>query len=177
MYRAFDLQEMREVAVKVHHLNSGWSEAKKQSYVLHAVREYKIHKSLCHPRVVGLLDIFEVDDSTFATVLEVCNGGDLESHLREHNALPEREARAIVVQIIQGLAYLNEPRRRIIHYDLKPANILFDSCGEVKITVILPPTAFWHGLHSLCFSTKHLSAPSVSLSLCLLPPANPTPME
>ena len=33
--------------------------------------------------------------------------------------LPEKEARAITSQIFAGLAYLNEPGRRFIHYDLK----------------------------------------------------------
>lgn len=51
--------------------------------------------------------------------------------------LPEKEARAIASQICAGLAYLNQPPNRIIHYDLKPANVLFDKFGEVKITV--PP--------------------------------------
>ena len=51
--------------------------------------------------------------------------------------LPEKEARAIASQIFDGLAYLNGPSRRIIHYDLKPANILFNQLGEVKITVSL----------------------------------------
>eukprot|EP00873_Tetraselmis_striata_P036570 jgi/Tetstr1/456834/TSEL_043508.t1 len=134
VYRAFDVKALREVAIKVHQLNSSWSEAKKQSYVRHAVREYNIQKGLKNPRVVALTDLFEIDHNTFATVLEVCLGGDLEGHLREHGSLPEKEAKAIVAQILQGLAYLNDPGRRIIHYDLKPANILFDSFGEVKIT-------------------------------------------
>lgn len=46
--------------------------------------------------------------------------------------LPEKEARAIMVQIFAGLAYLAS--RHIIHYDLKPANILFDALGHAKIT-------------------------------------------
>ena len=53
--------------------------------------------------------------------------------------LPEKECKAIASQIFAGLAYLNDPAagRRIIHYDLKPANIMFDHYGEVKITVRL----------------------------------------
>jgi Protein kinase domain len=49
--------------------------------------------------------------------------------------LPEREAKAITAQMLAGLAYLNGLKQRIIHYDLKPANILFDSLGGVKIAV------------------------------------------
>jgi serine/threonine protein kinase len=71
--------------------------------------------------------------------------------------LPEREARAIMSQVFSGLAYLNRGGGsggsseclpaglhggaggswggpRVIHYDLKPANILFDSLGTVKLT-------------------------------------------
>ncbi len=45
-FQAFDLQDLREVAVKLHQLNSSWSDVKKASYVKHAVREYKIHRQL-----------------------------------------------------------------------------------------------------------------------------------
>ena len=53
--------------------------------------------------------------------------------------LPEKETKAIAAQMFEGLAYLNGPSRRIIHYDLKPANILFDQLGLVKITVSCMP--------------------------------------
>lgn len=33
---------------------------------------------------MALLDIFEVDANTFATVLQLCTGGDLDTHLKEH---------------------------------------------------------------------------------------------
>ena len=82
--QAFDLNELREVAVKIHQLHSSWNEAKKASYVRHALREYSIHRGLAHARIVALLDIFEIDANTFATVLELCTGGDLDTHLKEH---------------------------------------------------------------------------------------------
>lgn len=134
VFRAFDLQALRSVAVKIHQLSSQWSEAKKASYVKHSVREYHIHRALHHPRIVSLLDIFEIDNNTFATVLELCVGGDLEAYVKCHETLPEREARAIMAQVLSALAYLNTKPRSIIHYDLKPANILFDANGECKVT-------------------------------------------
>lgn len=78
------MEGLQQVAVKIHQLNTGWSGVKKASYVKHAVREYNIHRTIRHSRVVALLDIFEIDSNTFATVLELCDGGDLDSHLKEH---------------------------------------------------------------------------------------------
>ena len=46
--QALDLETMQEVAVKVHQLNSAWSEAKKVNFVKHALREYRIHRC-CSP--------------------------------------------------------------------------------------------------------------------------------
>ncbi len=72
------------MACKIHQLNSSWCEAKKQSYVKHAIREYNIHKGLRHAHITALADIFEIDNNTFATILELCDGEDLDSHLRDH---------------------------------------------------------------------------------------------
>ena len=134
VYKAMDLVDLQEVACKIHQLNSQWSEVKKASYVKHSVREYKIHKNLHHPKIVSLLDIFEIDNNTFATVLQLADGGDLDSYIKQHETLPEREAKAILAQVLSGLTYLNTKPRSVIHYDLKPANILFDRNGEVKLT-------------------------------------------
>lgn len=137
VWLAFDLDAAREVAVKFHQLDQRWSEEKKRAYVRHAAREYSITRDLDHPRVVKLFDVFEVDDDTFATVIEFCAGDDLDALLRARRTLPEREARAIILQVLAGLRHLHAPsklRNAIIHYDLKPGNILFDDKGDVKIT-------------------------------------------
>mmetsp|Transcript_28737 Transcript_28737/g.93413 ORF Transcript_28737/g.93413 Transcript_28737/m.93413 type:complete len:416 (-) Transcript_28737:118-1365(-) len=152
VWRAFDLVEFREVACKVHQLNSVWSDEKKANYTRHATREYAIHKALHHPRVVRMFDVFEIDMDSFATVLELCRGTDLDHMLKEQGCVPEREAKAMLVQLLSALHYLSaegaeavaasgggssdprHTRRSIIHYDLKPGNILFDEHGELKIT-------------------------------------------
>ncbi|KAK3040194.1 hypothetical protein RJ639_028444 [Escallonia herrerae] len=134
VYKAFDLVEHRYVACKLHGLNAQWSEDKKQSYVRHAIREYNIHKTLVHHHIVRLWDIFEIDQNTFCTVLEYCSGKDLDAVLKATPVLPEKEARIIIVQIFQGLVYLNKRTQKIIHYDLKPGNVLFDELGVAKVT-------------------------------------------
>ncbi|XP_076944039.1 serine/threonine-protein kinase TOUSLED-like [Bidens hawaiensis] len=134
VYKAFDLVEYRYVACKLHGLNANWSEDKKQSYIRHAIREYNIHKTLVHHHIVRLWDIFEIDQNTFCTILEYCSGKDLDAVLKATPVLPEREARIIIFQIFQGLIYLNKRNQRIIHYDLKPGNVLFDEFGVAKVT-------------------------------------------
>ncbi|KAF5192657.1 Serine/threonine-protein kinase TOUSLED [Thalictrum thalictroides] len=134
VYKAYDLVEYKYVACKLHGLNAQWSEEKKQSYIRHAIREYNIHKSLVHRHIVRLWDIFEIDQNTFCTVLDYCSGKDLDAVLKATPVLPEREARIIIVQIFQGLVYLNKRPQKIIHYDLKPGNVLFDDVGIAKVT-------------------------------------------
>ncbi|KAK1354493.1 Serine/threonine-protein kinase TOUSLED [Heracleum sosnowskyi] len=134
VYKAFDLVEHRYVACKLHGLNAQWSEEKKQSYIRHAIREYNIHKTLVHHHIVRLWDTFEIDQNTFCTVLEYCSGKDLDAVLKGTPILPEKEARIIIVQIFQGLVYLNKRTQKIIHYDLKPGNVLFDELGVAKVT-------------------------------------------
>jgi tousled-like kinase len=136
VYRAYDLKLFRQVACKIHQLSHNWATEKKASYLRHAERECEIHTSLVHPRIVALYDVFEIDENTFCTVMEFCKGGDLDSYLKQHKSLPEMEARVLTAQLFDGLRYLmsrEKDKLKIIHYDLKPGNLLFDENGNLKI--------------------------------------------
>ena len=139
--QGFDTKEQRYVACKIHQLNKDWKDDKKANYIKHALREYNIHKNLQHPRIVNLFDVFEIDANSFCTVLEYCDGHDLDFYLKQvrsfcffnfvhsdligyisfqHKTIAEREARSIVMQVSSALKYLNEIKPPVIHYDLKP---------------------------------------------------------
>lgn len=72
----------------------------------------------------------EISDNEFATVLQLCEGPDLSTYLKVKKMLSEKEARNITRQILTALKCLSE--HNIIHYDLKPGNIIFDR-GFVKV--------------------------------------------
>lgn len=74
----------------------------------------------------------------FCTVLEYIEGNDIDFFLKQHKVIPEKEARSVVMQTVSALRYLNNGiKPPVIHFDLKPANILLGSgtsSGEIKIT-------------------------------------------
>lgn len=133
VYRAFDLENNIEVACKIHQLNPQWSDSLKDNYIRHTIRENQIHKEIVHSKIVRHFDTIEIDLSSFCTVLELCSGPDLHTYLKMHKQLSEKEARGIIIQILAGLEYLNKLQRKIIHFDLKPQNIIFHNM-EVKIS-------------------------------------------
>lgn len=133
VYKAYDLLEHIQIAIKFHQLNSSWPEMIKANYIKHALRENQIHRELNHPRVVKHYDTLEIDNNCFCTILEYCSGEDLHHYLKKHKTLTEKEAKSIMQQIFSALKYLNEQKEKIIHFDLKPHNILMNS-GEIKIT-------------------------------------------
>lgn len=133
VYKAYDLVNHIEVACKIHQLNSQWSDSIKENYIKHTIRENQIHKDINHSKVVKHYDTIEIDNSSFCTVLELCTGPDLHTYLKMHKNLIEKEARVIISQILYGLEYLNKLPKKIIHYDLKPQNIIFHKM-EVKIS-------------------------------------------
>lgn len=75
---------------------ANWLQA---NYVKHAMREKDIHKTLDHPRIVRLFDLFTIDNHSFCTVLEYCDGNDLDFYLKQNKQIPEKEARSIIMQV------------------------------------------------------------------------------
>uniref|UniRef100_A0A1I8HVM1 Protein kinase domain-containing protein n=1 Tax=Macrostomum lignano TaxID=282301 RepID=A0A1I8HVM1_9PLAT len=137
VHKAYDMTEHRFVACKIHQLSPSWPKEKKDNYIRHAVREIEIHKTLQHPRIVKVYDVFDIDSDCFCTVLEYSKGCDLDFYLKQNKSLPEREARNVICQVVSALKYLNQRRPPVIHYDLKPGNILLgegDSVADIKLT-------------------------------------------
>lgn len=138
VWKAFDLVEGRYVACKIHHIQREWSAQTRAHYLRHAQRELDIMRSLDHPHLTRMYDVFSRGDSMFISVMEYSHGMDLDTYLKRYRTMKEADARLILLQMTDVLRYLASLENPIIHYDLKPANILLHrddpSILDIKVT-------------------------------------------
>jgi serine/threonine-protein kinase len=83
-----------------------------------------------HPNVVKVFDIHRVDDLLFIE-MELMTGGSLMARLLREGALREDTAASIIRKILRALATAHE--RGIIHRDVDPRNVLFNTAGVAKL--------------------------------------------
>ena len=65
-------------------------------------------------------------------ILEYCNGGSLSNLLQSFKKLNEHLIRKYLIQILRGIEYLHI--HNIVHRDIKCANILLNSEGNIKVS-------------------------------------------
>jgi len=88
------------------------------------MKEIEILKKIQHEHIVSLLD-FQWDTSHIYLILEFCGGGDLSKLIKSRKKLPEYFVKRFLQQLAAALKYLSE--NEIVHFDLKPHNILLTS--------------------------------------------------
>ncbi|MFC2015812.1 SUMF1/EgtB/PvdO family nonheme iron enzyme [Chloroflexota bacterium] len=85
---------------------------------------------LTHRHIVRTHNVFQ-EGENYYIAMEYMAGGSLEERLREGGPLPVDEALRVAAEVCEGLACAHE--ERVVHCDLKPANILFDVSGRAKV--------------------------------------------
>ena len=96
--------------------------------------EYEFMRSLDHPNIIKAFDAFETVEN-FYMVMEYCAGGELFARITEKKRYSERDAAAVMTQILEGIGYLHD--NKIAHCDLKPDNFLFMTADEdAKLKII-----------------------------------------
>ncbi|XP_049863225.1 cyclin-dependent kinase 14 isoform X3 [Schistocerca gregaria] len=95
-----------------------------------AIREASLLKELKHCNIVTLHDIVHTRE-TLTFVFEYVHT-DLSQYMEKHSGgLEPRNVRLFLFQLLRGLAYCH--RRRVLHRDVKPQNLLISEIGELKL--------------------------------------------
>lgn len=96
-------------------------------------REANILAALSHPSIPKIFDFF-VTDSRAYLVMEYINGSDLDALLGRTRTLPVEKVVDWGIELCDVLDYLHGHKPQpIVFRDMKPANIMIDSLGKVRL--------------------------------------------
>jgi serine/threonine-protein kinase len=122
VYLAEDRLLNRRVALKVPH---------HQQDEQGLLQEPRIMAGLKHPNIVELITVEQKDD-TFFMVMEYVDGESLDKLIRRERCLPASRALEIAMEVASAIAFAHS--HKILHRDLRPANILLTATGLAKVT-------------------------------------------
>ena len=124
VYLGREKQLHRLVAIKVLHAERAWSEDERARML----REARTVANLSHPAIVPLLAFGETATSVHM-VMPYVAGETLANVLRTTERLDPTEARRILIEVADALAYAHG--EGVLHRDIKPENILLERAGAV----------------------------------------------
>ena len=124
VWLGYDPRLQREVAVKV--INPDADAAS----VAQWLDEARAVSRLAHPNIVPVFEA-DQDGSISFMVFEYVAGPTLTELLRKRGKLPQREAAALMRDVLDAIATAHA--QGIVHRDLKPSNILMDAQGRPRV--------------------------------------------
>ena len=126
VYRAFDRQLNREVAIKT--VTEGF--VGDQEMLQRFYREAAKTGALKHPNIVIVHDLGEQDGFPYI-VMEYLSGDPLDKVIQSGKSQPLAFKLKIIEQVCYALGYAH--RNDVIHRDVKPANVIVQPDGVVKL--------------------------------------------
>uniref|UniRef100_A0A673WML2 Mitogen-activated protein kinase kinase kinase 2 n=1 Tax=Salmo trutta TaxID=8032 RepID=A0A673WML2_SALTR len=130
VFLCYDADTGRELAVKQVQFDPESPETSKEVSALEC--EIQLLKNLCHERIVQYYGCLrDSNERTLSIFMEYMPGGSIKDQLKSYGALTENVTRRYTRQILEGVSYLHS--NMIVHRDIKGANILRDSVGNVKL--------------------------------------------
>ncbi|WP_162909398.1 serine/threonine-protein kinase [Aggregatilinea lenta] len=125
VYRAYDPQGQRRIALKVLPEHLAANRAVRQRFF----REAQLAARLHHRHILPIYDFGEHDGMPYMA-MKLLDGGTLDSFVKE-GALPLAFVARVLDQIAAALDYAHA--HDVVHRDLKPENILFDHEGQAYL--------------------------------------------
>ena len=119
VYRAFDKDENRWVAIKI--LKDEFSG--NSEFLRRFRNESRAIAVLSHPNIVKVYDV-SFGDCIQYIVMELIDGITLKDYISHNGPLPWKEAIHFTAQILRALQHAHD--KGIIHRDVKPQNIMLD---------------------------------------------------
>jgi len=95
------------------------------------LKEAKTLAALDNPHIIRIYNVFE-ENGTAYYVMEYIEDGSLKDLVSARGSLPEAEALGYIRQLADALGYLH--RQKILHLDLKPANVLLKG-GQTAVLI------------------------------------------
>ncbi|KFQ89041.1 Mitogen-activated protein kinase kinase kinase 3, partial [Phoenicopterus ruber ruber] len=130
VYLCYDVDTGRELAAKQVQFDPESPETSKEVSALEC--EIQLLKNLQHERIVQYYGCLrDRAEKTLTIFMEYMPGGSVKDQLKAYGALTENVTRKYTRQILEGVSYLHS--NMIVHRDIKGANILRDSAGNVKL--------------------------------------------
>lgn len=126
VYLARQLSLDRQVALKV--IQAQWAD--QPTFVARFMREAYAAAQLTHHNVVQIYDLGSSGQTNFFS-MEFVEGRSLADVVDQRGRLPAEEAIGYVIQAARGLEFAH--RHGMIHRDVKPANLLLNDQGIVKV--------------------------------------------
>jgi len=130
VYEAFDPKLKRRVAIKTIRRNPLDDQAAKD-YSVRFVREAQAAATLSHPNIVQIHDFGEEGDLAYL-VMEFIRGKELQRFVDAKERFELKVAVDIMRELCDALDYAH--RAGVVHRDVKPANVMLDLQGHVKLT-------------------------------------------
>uniref|UniRef100_A0A8C7NTG8 Mitogen-activated protein kinase kinase kinase 3 n=1 Tax=Oncorhynchus mykiss TaxID=8022 RepID=A0A8C7NTG8_ONCMY len=130
VYLCYDVDTGRELAAKQVVFDPDSPDTSKEVSALEC--EIQLLKNLHHERIVQYYGCLrDHNEKTLTIFMEYMPGGSVKDQLKAYGALTENVTRKYTRQILEGMSYLHS--NMIVHRDIKGANILRDSAGNVKL--------------------------------------------
>ena len=128
VYRARHRFLARDAAVKLVRPEAlGDTESAAQAQLRRFEREAQATASLKSEHSIRLFDFGATEDGSFYYVMELLDGRDLQTLVKQFGPLPHERAMYLVRQVCQSLAEAHA--RGMVHRDVKPANIFLCRMG------------------------------------------------